>query len=192
MYLVVHVERLERVDGSIVLRIFTIPKFFDYERDVLMLGNLKILKTYDFWLPIEEIYHRIDDEFLRVENLVGRTYRILSVGGRIMKMCRADDFINYENFVKEHISRPVGVRILNSEICLAFSENLYAVAPCPSRRLDVEFYIGKIRGFLIGASVNTFDNIINKLKRVSMEGKFGRVKVSLSVDFARPIYTVST
>ncbi len=199
-HLVIAVQKMFTTSGDVMLRIFTVPSYFDPERDVLHLGNLKLLKLYDFWIKAHEAYYRITtcEELRSIDDIVGKRFVIDSAGGRIIFMREiCENFNNiqkvhclkYEDIVSNYISRPLGIRIIGPHIVLAFSEHMYVLSRCNYQNADIEYYLGRIRGFLIGASVKLFYNALEKLKHMSLLGKFSQRKISLTVDLVLPVYS---
>ena len=185
MYLVVHVSRHYSRDGQIVYRIFTVTKTLQ-ELDVLHLGNLKIVKCYDFWIPAHELEARTG--LVRVEELIGKRVYITSACGRILSLeVHSEDRATLNSIYSEFASKPIGVRAWLNHIILAFSETLYVTSQFEDIDVDLKFYTGIIRKFLVGASVKTYFRIIEKLKEISQMGLFGKKKISLAVDFVKPL-----
>ncbi len=193
-HLVLAVRRIFTKSGDLILRIFTVPSYFDPEKDVLHLGNLKILKLYDFWIDAHELYFRAStrDKLSNVNDIVGKKFLIRSAGGRVLLMQEISDersSLNYDNIIMNYLSKPLGVRIVMPHIVLAFSEHMYVLSDCEYQNADVDYYLGKIRGFLVGATVKTFYNILEKLKQVSLRGEFSKRKISFLVDLVLPVFS---
>ncbi len=189
--LVIHYKKLITKRGDVVL-IYTFPyrKFEEYDyREILRLGDLKLLKCYEFWIPEHEIYDRVNPEISNISDIMFKIVKIHSVCGRIFKIDIVDELSNnnLEEFINNISSKPVGVRVLRDYVCLGFSDNLYVISKSNYRDVDIDFIYGNVLRFIVGSSVKNFYRNLDKLNMYSEAGLLGRKKISLIADFIIPI-----
>ncbi len=183
---IVHVEEEQCRRGPVV-RFFTIPCKSMCEMtylDVLTLGNLKLLKSYDFWIDSEELPHRIENRNMgSLGDLLFKIVEVRSAGGRLISLRIIGSY--HTSYIKELLSRPIGIRVIGDCMSMAFSETLYVKAPCKDPNIDLRFIRGNVSKFLIGSSVKNYFRSIEILKEASEKGEIARRKVVLIADFAR-------
>ncbi len=189
MLSVLHVEKLS--NSETIYRIFCIERIEDLTdiSRVLVLGNLKLLKCIDFWIPSREITYRAGVR--EPSELVGKRVHVRSVGGRLLGLeVQSDESRLFRDILPVLATRPVGVRVLDDYVSLAISDTLYVLAPCRDDKLDLKFMLGKDREFLVGASVKNYVKAIKKLRELSEKGLLGKKKVSIEADFVVPLRTL--
>ncbi|NPA70655.1 MAG: hypothetical protein GXO26_07585 [Crenarchaeota archaeon] len=186
--IVVHVDEEETRRG-IIVRIFTIPYKSVHEMtylDMLTLGNLKLLKSYDFWINADELPDRISGiDILRSEDLLYKIVEVCSAGGRIMSMRIVGEYDKAK--LEEFASRPVGIRVIGDRASIAFSDTLYVSVPCKDFDIDIKLFKGQVEKVLIGSSVKNYFRSLEILKEVSEKGELTRRKVVLLADFVREL-----
>ncbi|NPB00371.1 MAG: hypothetical protein GXO10_03255 [Crenarchaeota archaeon] len=189
-FIITHIDE-ENTSRGTIFRIFTIPFKSLHEMtylDVLTLGNLKLLKSYDFWINNDELTHRVSgEEIVEPEDLLYKIVEISSAGGRIINMKIIDEYD--KNRLIEFSSRPVGIRIIGDKMSLAFSDTLYVSAPCKDFDIDIKLMKGIVERFLIGSSVKNYFRSLDVLREASMRGIFARRKIVLLADYVHELTT---
>ncbi len=188
-FIVIHLEKILAKRGSIYrIYVFEHKNLEEYTyRDVLRIGDLKILKCYDFWIPETELHYRTEPEIDNVSELKFKIVHITSISGRIMKISILDNFNEVPKFIENFSSYPKGVRVLGDFICLGFSENIYVISKSDYRDVDIEFMYGNVTRFIIGSSLKNFYRNLEKLNMYAESGVLGRKKLSFFVDFVLPV-----
>ncbi|NPA23020.1 MAG: hypothetical protein GXO23_01800 [Crenarchaeota archaeon] len=183
---IIHVED-EVCRRGRILKMFAIPykSFHDMTYlDILTLGNLKLLKTYDFWINVEEFPHRVENMSAEEPmDVLDKVVEVRSIGGRLISLRIVGSYDTYR--ISELSSRPVGIRIIGERASIAFSETLYVSAPCRDPYLDARFIRGEVERLLIGASVKNFLKSLDLLREASERGMLARRKLVLFADFVR-------
>jgi len=191
MLITIHVDKYF-TGQEVIYRIFCIEpieSLTDISR-ILVIGNLKLVKCIDFWLPSVEATYRIvsDTDLHFISDLVGKSIHVEAAGGRVLRLTVVDDKRRFlRSLLPVLATRPIGVRVLDDYVSLAVSETMYVIAPCRDSNLDIKFFLGKVREFIVGASIKNFFKNLHKLKTLSEQGLLGKKKVSLEADFVVPL-----
>ncbi len=185
---IVHVDEENTRRGTIV-KIFAIPCKNIHEMtylDILTLGNLKLLKSYDFWISIEELPDRVSGiDVQRPEDLLYKIVEIRSAGGRIISIKIVGE--HDRKILEELASRPVGIRVIGDRMSLAFSDTLYVSAPCKDFNIDVKLVKGQVEKVLVGSSVKNYFRSLDILREFSERGELARRKIVLLADFVHEL-----
>ncbi len=190
MLIVLYVDKCQS-EREILYRIFCIEpieSLTDISK-ILALGNLKLIKCIDFWLPSSEITYRANVN--SPLELLGKYVTVSAAGGRVLSLeVHADKRDYLKTVLPALATRPVGIRVLNGFASLAISDTLYVTAPCRDENLDLKFFLGQLRELIVGASPKNFMKNLRKLKHASEQGILGRKKISLEADFVVPLQEV--
>jgi len=175
-FLVTCINKFKTIENDHVLQLLCIPL---NNIQILSIGNLRLIKCFDFWIYENELPYRIENfEINNINELIGYVIKVNSIAGRVIKL----NIINKVNTIeklREYISKPIGIRYFQNYLIMGFNEQVYAII----RNVDnlpeniEELYYRKIiQGFLLYSTPKNFE----KTRKI-IEEKPNK-KISIQID----------